>query len=393
MLEKKKFLINLNLFVAVFTIFIITIIGTYELNALTNTRYIKKETDEIRGYYTSLYFQGTGEGNCIVLENQIGYTSFELMNYIGEDVTKRDIEYNIRTLDTYYDKAGNVISPTDEADLYVKDVWGNPKQIARNTYKYEIEVVNNTGEAGNGGSTGGDYMFSYQQNGNNGIGKKHSVTLKVERKSEYGDVDKIENISIVVELKKPYKEVYIINMVVVNRLIAFTNLETTQFEVPLQSLNIQTADVFTRDVTIDGVVSSITSKAFKVTLSWENLILDKRDVGILHNVTTIDEIMAAINGTSDASNIDISKAYIIGLTYDTSDNSKGELQLYIPQSSSFNIDFFPTDKTYSVYAKVEILSNSDYTIYNEAYGGYTDSEFSLNDSIYVLGNDKDKLIH
>ena len=393
MIEKKKFLTTLNIFVAFFTIFIITIVGTYELNALTNTRYIKKETDEIRGYYTSLYFQGTGEGNCIVLENGIGHTSFELMNYIGEDVTKRDIEYNIRTLKTYYDKMGNVIQPSDDKDLYVKDVWGNPKPISNNTYKYEINVVSSTGEPGNGGTTGGDYMFSYQQNGTIDIGKKHSITLKVARKDEYGEVDKIESISIVVDLIKPYKEVYIINMVIVNRLIAFTNLETTQFEVPLQSLNIQTADVFTRDVTMDGIVSSITSKAFKVTLSWENLILDKRDVGILHNVTTLDEIMSVVNGTSESSNIDISKPYVIGLTYNNDDITKGELQLYIPQSSGFNIDFFPVGDVYNVYAKVEILNNDTYVLYSESYGGYTNSEITINDSIYVLGNLKDELIH
>lgn len=393
MIEKKRFLTTLNIFVAFLTIFIITIIGTYELNALTNTRYIKKETDEIRGYYTSLYFQGTGEGNCIVLEKGVGHTSFELMNYIDEDVTKRDIEYNIRTLKTYYDKTGNVIQPSDEQDLYVKDVWGNPKPIANNTYKYEISVVNNTGEIGSGGTTGGDYLFSYQQNGTTGIGKKHSVTLKIERKSEYGEADKIERISIVVDLVKPYKEVYIINMVIVNRLIAFTNLETTQFEVPLQSLDIQTADVFSRDVSIDGVVKTITSKAFKVTLKWENLILDKRDVGILHNVVSLDEIMKAINGTASASNIDISKPYIIGLTYNSDDITTGELQLYIPQSSGFNIDFFPTSETYNVYAKVEILNSDTYVIYDESYGGYTNSEITLNDSIYVLGNLKDELIH
>lgn len=393
MIEKKRFLTTLNIFVAFLTIFIITIIGTYELNALTNTRYIKKETDEIRGYYTSLYFQGTGEGNCIVLEKGVGHTSFELMNYIDEDVTKRDIEYNIRTLKTYYDKTGNVIQPSDEQDLYVKDVWGNPKPIANNTYKYEISVVNNTGEIGSGGTTGGDYLFSYQQNGTTGIGKKHSVTLKVERKLEYGEADKIERISIVVDLVKPYKEVYIINMVIVNRLIAFTNLETTQFEVPLQSLDIQTADVFSRDVSIDGVVKTITSKAFKVTLKWENLILDKRDVGILHNVVSLDEIMKAINGTASASNIDISKPYIIGLTYNSDDITTGELQLYIPQSSGFNIDFFPTSEVYNVYAKVEILNSDTYVVYDESYGGYTNSEITLNDSIYVLGNLKDELIH
>lgn len=386
--EKKKFQSNLKIFLFTLTIFLFTLIVSCNLILLTNTRYIKKETDEIRGYYTSLYFQGTGEGNCIVLENNIGYTSFELMNYIGEDVTKRNIEYNIRTLETYYDKNGNTITPNDETeqDLYVKDVWGNPKPIAKNTYKYDIDVVENTGERGSGGTNGGDYQFTYQQDGTKDIGKKHSITLKLTRDSEL--LDKLETISIVVDLVKPYKEVYIINMTVVNRLIAFTQTPHTQFEIDFQSLNIQTADIFTRDITIDGKTKHISSKAFKVTLNWQNLVFDERDLSTIHNVKSLDEIL---NSSNNASNIDISKTYLIRLNY-TSKQS-GSLELYIPQSANLNFDFLPTANTYNVYAKVEILSDNSYTLYNELYGGYTDTERNNTDLIYVLGDNKNNLIH
>ncbi len=389
--EKQKFQTNLKIFLFILTIFLFTVIICCNLIMQTNTRYIKKETDEIRGYYTSLYFQGTGEGNCIVLENNVGFTTFELMNYIGEDVTKRNIEYNIRTLETYYDKNGNVIIPNDEVnqDLYVKDVWGNPKPIANNTYKYKYEVIENTGETGSGGTSGGDYQFTYQQDGTKDIGKKHSVTLKVIRDSEL--TEKMEQISIVVDLIKPYKEVYIINMIIVNRLIAFTQTDHSMFNIDFKSLNIQTADIFTRNISINDNIYAISSKAFKVTLIWENLIFDERNLSIIHNVVSLEEIINKLNGNPDSSNIDISKSYLINLSYESS--SSGRLELYIPQSANINFDFLPTNDIYNVYAKVEIFSNNNYVLYDDNYGGYSETERNNIDLIYVLGNNENELIH
>lgn len=404
MKEKKKFFNCLHVYMMLTFILLLTLITTAHLTTLTNTRYIKKETDEVRGYYTSLFFQGTGHGNCIVLENSTGYTSFELMNYIDDNVTKRDIEYKIKTPNVYYDKQGQQIDfdengdpifTTDDHNLYVRDVWGNPQIVKENTYKYEYEVVTNTGENGENGK----YKFTYQQNGTTGIGKKHAVSIKTTRKEEYGNnLETVEHISIVIDLIKPYKDVYIIDMIVVNRLIAFTNLESTQFDVGFQSLNIQTADIFTRDIKYNEEVKKITSKAFKVTLEWENLIIDRRELGLLHNIVSLDEIIAAQN--SEASNIDITKPYLISLNYTNDGISSGSLELYIPQSSSINIDFFPTSSTYNIYAKVELLDintdslNPSYTLYDKTYGGYNDNEITtIKQMIYVLGNEKDKLIH
>jgi len=399
--ERKKFYALLNIFIVLFIIFIYTFVSVIPLTVKTNTRYIKKETDEIRGYYTSLYFDATGEGNCIVLENNIGYTSFDLMNYIGEDVTKRDIEYNVRTLTEFYDKNGNVITnPSDSDSLYVLDVWNKPQLIQGDTYKYEYEVVSNTAEKSTDDKH--PYLFSYQPNGTSAIGKKHALTVKLTRKSEYSTISQIENISIVVELSKPYKEVYIINMVVVNRLIAFASVDKTQFEVGFKSLNIQTADIFARQIKMGEDVKKIGTKAFKVTLKWDGLILDKRDLSIIHNTADLDEIIKALNGES-ASNIDITKPYIISLKYDESDISSGELELFIPQSSNFNLDFFPTNDLYNVFAKVEILdinessaTYNDYILYDSSFGGYTEYEFSKAHEflIYVLGNSTtEKLVH
>lgn len=52
------------------------------------------------------------------------------MNYIGEDVTQRDIEYIIEKPSKFYNSKGEVMeNPSGEEDLYVLDVWGKPKKL------------------------------------------------------------------------------------------------------------------------------------------------------------------------------------------------------------------------------------------------------------------------
>lgn len=376
--RKNKFIKYLKLWILLSIVLIGILISSYQLIILTNTRYIKIENDEIRGYYTSLHMQGTGEGNCIVLENNIGYTTFKLMNYEGEDVTKRDIEYNIQTLSTFYDVSGNVIdnSELDKAEkLYVKDVWDRPKEIQKDTYKYDITVKSSDAEKGNNAT----HMFSYQEIDNKGIGKTHNITLQLKRKDEIGKMGSIENISIVVELVKPYKEVFIINMVVVNRLIAFANTDVLQFDVDFQRLNIQTADAFKSEINSETANKiTISPNAFKVVLQWENLIIDKRDLEILHNV----------NGTQP-SDLDITMPYIISFSINR-DNNSGTLEIYIPQSSSINIDFFPVNTTYSVKAQVYYYNGSEYKLYDNSAGGH---DYSKNSYIFVLHSDKNNIVH
>ncbi len=374
--RKGKMINYFKLWMLLLIVLIAILISGYQLITLTNTRYIKTENDEIRGYYTSLHMQGTGEGNCIVLENQIGYTTFQLMNFEGEDVTKRDIEYNIQTLETYYDISGNTIAKENLASasaLYVKDVWGRPQMIQKDTYKYNVSVSSSNSEKGHGAPNGATHMFSYQEVNDKGVGKTHTITLKLER-TDSSKMTQVENISVVIELVKPYKEVYIVNMVVVNRLIAFTNTEALQFDVTFQRLNIQTADAFRINST------NIDAKAFKVKLTWNkaNLIIDKRDLDILHNIKD-----------GDASNLDITKPYIISLDT-TSDICT--LELYIPQSSSINIDFFPLLTTYELTAEVRYSSTeNNYVLYDNNVGGYNIT--NENATILVLCNDKTNVVH
>ena len=204
----------------------------------TFSRYIKRTEDEIRAYYTSLYFASTGEGKTIALEDGEGYIDFDLRNYIGEDVTQRDIIYTISKPSEFYDASGNVITEPSGQDLYVLDVWGNPQKIENSSYLYDVEIVQNNGEM----VSEGVYTFTYEKLGAGAKGKVHTLTCKI--KARNGHAPKDDRISIVVQLTKPYKEVLIINMNISNRLITFSHKEIAVFNVPFDKIYVQTADLF-----------------------------------------------------------------------------------------------------------------------------------------------------
>lgn len=451
MKEKRRFFILGGIALVMIAVFVsITLVNDY-----TKTRLIQRKEDEVKAYYTSLYFTGTGEGSAVAIDNNVGYVTFNLMNFIGEDVTERDIVYRISTPTKFYTNK-NVEIPQDQEEggfmtgaiagttnqIHVRDVWGQPKLVGRQTNRYEFEVVSNTAEEYTGDpvetlycneSTKTEHtyengvcsecqekkpvyhLFSYEKLENNGsahaVGKTHNVTLKLTR----GNFDKIvgtENISVVVQLLKPYKEVYIINMTISERLIVFSNNTVTEFENEIEELNIQTADIFshiyTKDsngdyvstertistpvlndkgeqVKIDDVLQfidkTISSAPLQVTLTWTNLIFNEVLASYLPNDVIIKTDLNSISSDS------------------------GSVTLLIPQGSDFKLQFYATKATYSVSAKVEIYDvDTDvksYVIYDEFFGGYTNSEITIDsndsdeapDSILVLNETKQGLVH
>jgi len=354
--EKRKFISLFSLFLVLVTILVV-MLGLTSSHNPTSTRYIKREKDEIKAYYSSLYFDATGEGSGIAIENNVGYVSLDLKNYIDDNITKRDIEYKIETLDQYYDKNGNTLTnPDGNQDLYVLDLWNQPTKIENDTCKYKINIESNSGEK----ADSGNYLFKYEERGSSGIGKTHKVTLKVERKEGLSSpLVNNERISVVVEILKPYKTIYIINMYVTNRLILFADMNTELFDTQFKSLQVQTANVFayTKEDT-----AMKTSKAFKVTLSWKNLILNENMLKTIHN-NVLDLL-----GVTNADNLDISKPYIVKIDQDT---DIGELIIYVPQSSNFNLNFLPTANDFEVKAKVEIWHDHGYVKYTlDEFNGY-----------------------
>ena len=382
-MEKRQF--KRRIFILSCALILFIFIYLFEAGILsTLTRYIKREQDEIKAYYTSLYFDTNGQGKTIALENSVGFVDFSLSNYIGEDVTQRDIEYEIKRPDKFYDADGNEIAKEDLADaekLYVLDVWGEPQEVAKSTYLYTVEVTKNTGDK----VSDTKYLFEYEKLGTSAVGKTHHVNLKVSRDS--GEVAAEEPISIVVQLTKPYTEVKIINMTVSNRLITFSTSKVNRFGLDFDQLHIQSADLFaysklgdkrfSQAYTVDGTdyKDEFTSKAFKITVTWTGYILDEVELEKINN-GTVGKPDVTPDGTTineDEYYLDVTKSVYV---YIDADHSSGTLIMFVPQCSDFNLDFLPTSDEANVDVKVEIYVINDvnnkagYQLYDSKFYGY-----------------------
>lgn len=393
----------------------------------TLSRYIKREQDEIRAHYTTLYIDTTGHGKTIALEDGVGYVDFDLRNYIGENVTQRDIVYTISKPTVFYDSAGKIIQDQDgDKDLdnedyrlylskgnklHVLDVWGNAQVVSSKSYLYNVDVVKNNGEV----VSEGVYTFTYENLGSSAKGKVHNLTCKVTH-SIPGAEPENDEISIVVQLTKPYKEVLIINMKVSNKLIVFSQKEVDIFNVLFDKLYIQSADLYSyhkngepRTTQIDNSPSyyKYTPYAFKLTLYWSGYILDEEKLEEIHIGTStipgFDKNYDTVgpNGLPSGSGsipnpntgspyLDIKKATIarINSIVDNGGVHRGEMVLFVPQGSDINMHFIKTSTSGSIDVKVEVyatkidynISTSGYYLYDENFGGYT---HNYNDGEYL----------
>ena len=402
MRDKRKTRIQL-LSLLIFTLILVYIASAWLLP--TFSRYIKRTQDEIKAHYTALYFDSTGEGKTIAVEGGVGYVDFDLRNYIDENVTQRDIVYSISKPAVFYDERGNEIDNLDtyQGDLHVLDVWGNPKKIAKSSYLYDVEVVQNNGEV----VSEGVYTFTYEKVGANAKGKEHTLTCKITAQDGYEPKD--DQISLVVQLTSPYKEVLIINMNVSNRLISFSNQEVDVFNVPFERLYVQTADLFAYHKDNDNELGDRTNTqnylakgsdryyftpyAFKLTINWSGYILDELKLENIHIGTSpsVDQVGSydtvgpdgEINNNGTSPNpdvgpyIDIKKSTIAFINSKIVDgNHVGELVIYVPQGSDIYFHFLQTSTTGSVDVKLEayIYDNTNneykYMLYDDVLGGY-----------------------
>ena len=380
-MEKRQFKRRISA-LSMILVFLI-VIYLFDVGLLsTISRYIKREQDEIVAYYTALYLDTDGGGKTIAFENKEGYIDFNLMNFIGEDVTQRDIEYTIKKPDVFYDKNGAEISDassTDIDDIYVLDVWGEPKKVQRNTYLYAVEITENSGEdIGNGA-----YKFTYEKLGSSGVGKTHHITLKLKRNSDDDDFS-TENVSIVVQLEKPYKEVFIIDVVASSKLVTFSTTDVKYYENTFKTINVQSADLYAytkagvkrTPVVIKDKTYEYTSKAFKLTFTWEGFILDENGLEGIQIGTngSPDNNGSGSNINNDAYYLDIDRPVISKI--DATLN-KGELVIFVPQGSSFSLDFLPfigEESEYKIDVKIEICLKSGgvtlFNLYSSEFFGY-----------------------
>lgn len=376
---KDKVSKNRLIFLLTLTTILAVVLMVNILLAPTASRYIKEEKDKIVAYYTKLYMESDGHDKTAALENNTGSVDFKLMNFIDDNVTQRDIEYTVdvinkidgqnHDLTQFYDKDGNEIDNiTDGDDLYLLDVWGIPQQVGSDTYKYRIDVAKNDGEVN---TQTGNYLFSYEKLGASAVGKTHSVSLNITRIHSEA-ISGTENITIVIRIVKPYTEIFLIDVEISNMLITFSDVDVEKFEIGFKRIYVQTVDIFShykgsndeRYVEGNNTKTYVTSRAMKVTFTWTDYLLDEKRLVHFHNGTI---------GGNDADNLDITKPYIISV----SDN---ELSLYIPESSSFYLDFLyvgsdtvgTIDVDIEVYVDIYTRANStaEYTFSESKYINY-----------------------
>lgn len=346
----------------------------------TVARYVKQESDKIVASYTSLYMSSDGEGKVVSVEDKLGYLNLKLMNYEDSNVTQRDIEYTISRPTKFYNANGEAIADDDIEtylktagnQLHVLDVWNQPQVVGRDTYKYTQNIASSDGETKNG-----NYLFSYEKLNNSAVGKIHNLLIEFHR-DRGSDFRGTEDVSIIVQLSRPYREVFIINVKISDKLIVFSNTDALVYETTFQRLYIQSADVYSyykgsdklreyKDRNDSSKTVKIAPRSLLVTFTWDNFYFD---VNCLKDYHLPNDTLP---GTYDnVSFIDISKPYVSKL-----DIEKKILVMYVPQGSNFYLDFLQIDKANSstVNARVEVAvidqsAKMDYDIYDELYAGY-----------------------
>ena len=356
----------------------------------TVARYVKQESDKIVASYTSLYMSSDGEGKVVSVEDKLGYLNLKLMNYEDSNVTQRDIEYTVSRPTIFYKANGEAIASSEietylAADpsnqLHVLDVWNQPQVVGRDTYKYIQSIASSDGETTTNTNTPeDDYLFSYEKLNNSAVGKIHNLLIEFNR-DRGTDFKGTEDVSIIVQLSKPYKEVFIINVKISDKLIVFSNTDSLVYETTFQRLYIQSADIFShykgtteilRKYNKRGTTKAqaqyvqIAPRALLVTFKWDNFYFD---VNCLKDYHLPNDNIPGIN--SDAGNIDISKPYVSNL-----DIANKTLVMYVPQGSNFYLDFLVIDDTLlsTVDVRIDVTiidgGNKSFDIYDEIYGGY-----------------------
>ena len=362
----------------------------------TVARYVKQESDKIIASYTSLYMSSDGEGKVVSVEDKLGYLNLKLMNYEDSNVTQRDIEYTVSRPTKFYNANGEAIADDDietylanpSNQLHVLDVWNQPQVVGRDTYKYTQSIASSDGETKNG-----NYLFSYEKLNNSAVGKIHNLLIEFHR-DRGSDFRGTEDVSIIVQLSRPYREVFIINVKVSDKLIVFSNTDALVYETTFQRLYIQSADIFSHykgtteslreyENRIDSSKTvKIAPRALQVTIKWDNFYFD---VNCLKDYHLSGDNIPGINNT--AGNIDISKPYVSNL-----DIANKTLIMYVPQGSNFYLDFLQIDKdaisTVDVRVEVAIIDNGTmkYDIYDNVYAGYTYDKSILDEKYMTLIN-------
>lgn len=353
---------NIKIKVAILIVTILCVIIAQFALIPTLSRFRKVTTDEVRAYYTALYIDQDAAGKVVAVEEQAdgSYTgdfSINISNFIGEDVTERDIEYKI------YQK--QILGPTD-GNYYVLGTWGEPVIVQPATIGYEINI-RNEGVTESEASTHTLPIIYNNSQVPQGVTNSHIIHIKRPSADTkpWPSADQIEKISIVIEINEPYRDVVVVDLLISTKLIVFATQKVDKFGFEAERLYVQTASSW-KEIGYDQN-SGFKTDAFKVIIKWDNYRIDNSFEKIFKHVP--EGV-----GDFDARNID--------QVYYKFDDSSGNnvtnnkyLILYVPANSDFYIDFYQFDssgtKSIMAYNALVLQATGAYAAYDETYNGYS----------------------
>ena len=333
--------------------------------------------DEVRGYYTSLFYNHDGEGNAIALEplysgeTIVGYNgtfSIHFSNFNEEGITQRDITYKIYTKEI----------EEDNGNYFVEGVWGRHISVKKDTNKYDINILN---EGSTKETADEKELISYATNNPDGnpTGATNLHIIELTRKPEYSVWDpsvQYEEVTIIIELINPYREIIVFNVRTSPRLIVYNVVELKKFNRTVNRLFIQTANTWDR---ITSGEKSYAPDAFRVVFHWINQSFDN----------TFNTIIKHTNNNRPVDPAKINTPCLITpqeITYQKT------LQMYIPAGSEFYIDFYPTGGEFKLYAYAELKNNASYPLEPDlVYSAYTEYNHNVaivTDINVMIGNEE-----
>lgn len=375
----------------------------------TISRYIKQERDEIYATYTSLYFESDLKNGTVVLENNEAYLSFKLKNYIGEDITKRDITYEIKSPnyvtkqgdEIVVDQFGNMTVNSNEytGEQYVKDVWGAPQLVGNDSHKYDVDIIDNDGVK----VSDTLYKFPYQTS-TEGQASSHTITVKIQRIAS-STFTKDEDISVVVQLNEPYHEVLIINVKIMNHLISYSHTTSKVFETTFDAIKLQTVNVFShvydeaKKYYVDRIRTVEESgKKYAYVYTANPFIIEFDFKGLYLERLNLQDLHINLKNLNTSGNYDhITESYLKELI---NDPNGGKYVGYAPQASDFSIEFLKVSNDYAINVMIYIylekyevdasgnitnLVEAKYYPYTSVYGGYSEFDDGNLSSI-IIGN-------
>lgn len=358
---------NIKIKLAILIVAILCVIIAQFAILPTLSRFRKVTSDEVRAYYTALYIDQDASGKVIAVEEQPdgsyeGDFSINISNFIGEDVTERDIEYKI------YQK--EILGPSN-GEYYVLGTWNEHVPVETATLGYEINIKNE----GVTEMTAATHILPILYNSGEvpqGVTNSHIIHIKRPSATikPWASSDEIERISIVIEINEPYRDVVVIDLLVSTKLIVYSTQKINKFGFEAERLYVQTASSW-KEINYDNNIGFKTD-AFKVIIKWDNYRIDNSFEKIFKHVP---------EGTGN-----FDSRYIDQVYYEFDDatgnnvTNNNYLILYVPANSDFYIDFYKFDssgtKSIMAYNALMLQSTGAYAAYDETYNGYPHNKTS-----------------